>query len=61
MSSDLVPANPSGISSIQSLVALPEGILKGILVPGIKVNLKGKLLLSLNALVTMKNNGLHPR
>ena len=51
----------SGITSVQSLVVLPEGILKGILVPGIKVNLKGKLLLSLNALVTMKNNGLHSK
>jgi len=59
--SDPVPANASGISSIQSLVDLPEGILKGILVPGIKVNLKGKLLLSLNALVTVKNNGLHSK
>jgi hypothetical protein len=59
--SDPVPANPNGISAIQSLVVLPEGILKGILVPGIKVNLKGKLLLSLNALVTLKNNGLHSK
>ena len=59
--SDPVPANPNGISSIESLVDLPEGILKGILVPGIKVNLKGKLLLSLNALVTVKNNGLHSK
>jgi hypothetical protein len=59
--SDPVPANPSGITSIQSLVDLPEGILKGILVPGLKVNLKGKLLLSLNALVTVKNNGLHSK
>jgi hypothetical protein len=59
--SDPVPANANGISSIQSLVLLPEGILKGILVPGIKVNLKGKLLLSLNALVTTKNNGLHSK
>jgi hypothetical protein len=59
--SDPAPANVSGISSIQSFVVLPEGILKGILVPGIKVNLKGKLLLSLNALVTVKNNGLHSK
>ena len=56
-----VPANAGGISAVQSLVVLPEGILKGMLVPGIKVNLKGKLLLSLNALVTMKNNGLHSK
>lgn len=59
--SDPAPANTQGITSIQSMVVLPEGILKGILVPGIKVNLKGKLLLSLNALVTVKNNGLHSK
>ena len=59
--SDPAPANTAGISSIQSMVALPEGILKGIVVPGIKINLKGKLLLSLNALVTVKNNGLHSK
>jgi hypothetical protein len=28
-------------------------------VPGMKVNIKGKMLLSVHALVTMKNNGLH--
>ena len=27
--------------------------------PGLKVNLKGKMLLSLNAIITLKNNGLH--
>lgn len=59
--SDPVPGNAGGISAVQSLVVLPEGILKGLLVPGIKVNLKGKLLLSLNAIVTMKNNGLHSK
>jgi hypothetical protein len=31
------------------------------LAPGLKVNLKGKILLSLNALVTLKNDGLHAR
>jgi hypothetical protein len=59
--SDPVAGNAGGIREIQSLVVLPEGILKGLLIPGIKVNLKGKLLLSLNAIVTMKNNGLHSR
>ena len=58
---DPVASNPSGITEVQSLVVLPEGILKGLMVPGIKVNLKGKLLLSLNALVTLKNNGLHSK
>ena len=48
-----------GATSTQSLVALPDGVTKLLLAPGMKVNLKGKMLLSVNALVTMKNNGLH--
>jgi hypothetical protein len=52
------PANPAGITSIESLVGLAEGIRKFTLVPGMKLNLKGKLLLSLNALITLQNNGL---
>jgi hypothetical protein len=48
-----------GVTSLESLVGLPEGIQKFTLVPGLKLNLKGKLLVSLNALVTLKNNGLH--
>ena len=43
------------------LALLPDAINKMYLVPGMKVNLKGKMLLSLNALVTMKNNGLHAK
>jgi len=49
----------AGISSTQSLVALPDGITKLLFVPGMKVNVKGKMLLSVHAIVTMKNNGLH--
>jgi hypothetical protein len=41
------------------MVALPEGIRKLLLVPGLKMNLKGKLLLSLNAVIALKHNGLH--
>lgn len=58
---DPVAGNAGGFQQVQSLVVLPEGILKGLMIPGIKVNLKGKLLLSLNAIVTMKNNGLHSK
>ena len=50
-----------GVTSAQSMVAIPDGIYKAMLVPGLKVNLKGKMLLSLNALVTLTNNGLRPR
>jgi hypothetical protein len=56
---DAVSGSSSGVTSIQSLTALSEGINKALLVPGLKVNLKGKMLLSLNALMTLKNNGLH--
>jgi hypothetical protein len=51
--------NVLGITSTQSLVALPDGITKLLFVPGMQVNNKGKMLLSVHALVTMKNNGLH--
>jgi hypothetical protein len=53
------PPPVSGITSGQSMVALSEGIRKALLVPGLKVNLKSKLLLTLNALITLHNNGLH--
>ena len=56
---DATPA--AGASSSSTLVALPEGIRRVNLAPGLKVNLKGKILLSLNALVTLKNDGLHAR
>jgi hypothetical protein len=51
----------SGITSTQSLALLGDGINKALLAPGLKVNLKGKLVLSLGALVTMANNGLHSK
>lgn len=51
----------TGITASQSLVALPEGVSRVSLAPGVKVNLKGKLLLSVNALVALKDSGLHAR
>ena len=56
---DTPPANPDGISSITSMAALAEGIRKALLVPGLKLNVKGKMLVSLNAIITLHNNGLH--
>jgi hypothetical protein len=50
-----------GATSSSSLVALPEGLARVSLAPGLKVNLKGKMLLSLSALVSLKNDGLHAR
>jgi hypothetical protein len=51
----------SGATSYQALVALPDGLSRVDLVPGLKVNLKGKLVLALNALVALRDNGLHAR
>ncbi|HXT30775.1 MAG TPA: hypothetical protein VN716_15880 [Vicinamibacterales bacterium] len=50
-----------GISASQSLALQEDGITKLFFVPGLKVNLKAKMVLSLNALVTLKNNGLHSK
>jgi hypothetical protein len=55
------PTPASGATSSSSLVALPEGLARLNLAPGVKVNLKGKMLLSLSALIAMKNDGLHAR
>jgi hypothetical protein len=52
---------PSGATSSGSIVALPQGISTVSLVPGVKVNLKGKLLLSVNALVALHDTGLHAK
>ena len=51
----------SGSSSVTALGALSEGIRRVSLAPGLKVNLKGKLLLSLNALIALQDTGLHTR
>jgi hypothetical protein len=52
---------PSGAISSSSAVALPEGVSKLTLAPGLKVNLKGKLLLSVNVLIALRDTGLHAR
>jgi hypothetical protein len=54
------PTTPvGGVTSLESLVALPEGIRKLTLAPGLKLNLKGNMLLSLNVLTTLQDNGMH--
>ena len=50
-----------GITSTETLTALSEGVQRISLAPGLKVNLKGKMLLSLNALVALHDSGLHQR
>ena len=58
---DPVMSAQPGVSSATSMVALAQGINQSLLVPGLKANLKGKLLLSLSAIITMHNNGLHSK
>lgn len=53
-------AAASGFTS-QALAALPEGTRRIDLAPGLKANLKGKMLLTLNALVALHDSGLHAR
>jgi hypothetical protein len=49
------------VASLQAAVTLSEGIRKITAAPGLKWNLKGNVLLSLNALVPLFDNGLHDR
>jgi hypothetical protein len=58
---DPVMSAQPGISSATSMVALAQGISQALLVPGLKANLKGKLLVSLSAIITMRNDGLHSK
>jgi hypothetical protein len=51
----------SGVTSLTYALGLPEGILKQAVVPGLKWNLKGKLLLNLNAIISVRDNGLHDK
>jgi hypothetical protein len=55
------PDNPFGVERLDFAVATGKGIRKLSLVPGIKWNLKGAFLLSLNALVALDDNSLHDK
>ncbi len=50
-----------GLTGSQGLVALNEGPRRVDIAPGLKANLKGKLLISLNALIALRDTGLHAR
>jgi hypothetical protein len=50
-----------GISAFTYALGLPEGTLEQTIVPGLKWNLKGKFLLSLNALIALRDNGLYDK
>lgn len=50
-----------GATAVESVVPTDQGINKLMLVPGLKLNLKGNFLLSLNVLTSLRDNGLHDR
>jgi hypothetical protein len=49
------------ITSAEAVLALPKGIRKITLAPGLKWNLKGTMLLSVNALVPLFDQGVHDK
>jgi len=53
------PLTGSGATSAQSLLFVDGSLNKLTFIPGMKVNLIGKMVLSLSALVTMSTNGMH--
>jgi len=54
------PTTPiGGVTSLESMVAMPEGIRKLTLAPGLKLNVKGNMLVSLNVLTSLHDSGLH--
>lgn len=58
---DVDPTELPGVTSASAVVGLPKGITKVTLAPGLKWNLKGTALLSLNALIPLFDQGVHDR
>jgi hypothetical protein len=50
---------PSSVTGFSALAATEAGVRKITLAPGLKWNVKGQVLLSLNALIPLFDNGLH--
>jgi hypothetical protein len=53
--------NTAGTTGSQALAALPEGTRRIDFAPGLKANLKGKLLVSVSALIALHDTGMHAR
>jgi hypothetical protein len=53
------PSQGSGFRSLTHAFATEEGIRKMSLIPGIKWNLKGKMLLTVSGIASLSDNGLH--
>lgn len=54
-----VPPGLVGVTSLDLAVATAKGIRKFALAPGLKWNLKGSFVFSGNALIALRDNGLH--
>jgi hypothetical protein len=55
------PPNDFGVDTFQAAAATDNGIRKVTLVPGVKWNLKGSFVMSLNALIPLNDNSLHDK
>jgi hypothetical protein len=55
------PPNSAGVNTFTVATVTTDRIRKLVLAPGVKWNLKGNVLLSLNALIPLKDNGLSDR
>lgn len=56
-----VPSSLTGVTSTQALTVTDGRLHKIAVAPGLKWNVKGNMLLSLNALVPLRDNGVHDR
>ena len=56
-----IPVTDPRFTSAEAVLALPKGIRKITLAPGLKWNLKGTMLLSVNALVPLFDQGVHDK
>jgi len=54
-----VPPELTNVNSLTMAVATDKGIQKLTLAPGLKWNMKGSFVFSGNALISLKDNGLH--
>lgn len=56
-----IPANELGVTTFEAITSSDHGIRKITMVPGLKWNMKGTFVLSLNSLVPIMDNSLHDK
>jgi hypothetical protein len=57
----LFPQNFASVSGADALVVIPQGVHTVLIAPGVKWNVLGSSLLTVNALISTTNNGLRAR